>query len=200
MKQAGPLSAEGRLLQILSFAGIILGTFFTPCTEENKEQERDSEAEPQQRLHKPHRGEHIPVAFQVDDDDDERKDIGAVPAQVLRETESAPGVRLPDEGIPAPAVFARAEEDEGKASQGQEIVGDDKVFQIENRLPGTQRLETGPHVVAQNAGNAENRHKDRADGGAFFSGPAEAVHVKCDDIFKDRDDRRECGKCQKYKE
>ena len=115
---------------------------------------------------------------------------GAVSA--LRDAEEAlAGVRFGDEVVPSPAAFVAAEEQEHHRAEGQQVVADDEVFQIEDHGAGAEGLDAGQHVEAEGAGQGEQEDQNEVDGDRLLAGPFEHVDAVGYDVFQHGDDRGE---------
>ena len=120
---------------------------------------------------------------------DERQDIFDVQAQPLREHEALAGVRFGDEVVPSPATLVTAEEQEHHRAEGQQVVADDEVFQIEDHGAGAEGLDAGQHVEAEGAGQGEQEDQNEVDGDRLLAGPFEHVDAVGYDVFQHGDDR-----------
>ena len=63
-----------------------------------------------------------------------------------------PRVRFTQKLIPSPAVAAYAKEEIYQAPQGQKIVADKKIFQIQNTAARAKGLKPLPEIKTQDAG------------------------------------------------
>ena len=61
-------------------------------------------------------------------------------------------------------------------------------------------METAPHIVAQNTGEAGEQHKRTVDHRRLLPAPAQGVHTEGHEVFKHRDHRGEAGKGHKQEE
>lgn len=91
-------------------------------------------------------------------------------------------------------VSAGTEQQIDHAAQGQEVVGNNEVLEILNRGASAHRLETGPDVEAEYAGQGQEDNRNSIDQDGFFTGCAEQIHGKADDIFEYGNNRGLGGK------
>ena len=134
------------------------------------------------------------IAHNKNEQDDQRQNIGNVNARPGGEFYALAGVGFCQEVFPAPAVSAGTEQQIDHAAQGQEVVGNNEVLEILNRGASAHRLETGPDVEAEYAGQGQEDNRNSIDQDGFFTGCAEQIHGKADDIFKYGNNRGLGGK------
>ena len=142
----------------------------------------------------------VDIALHENEEHDERQDIFDVQAQPLREHEALAGVRFGDEVVPSPAAFVAAEEQEHHRAEGQQVVADDEVFQIEDHGAGAEGLDAGQHVEAEGAGQGEQEDQNEVDGDRLLAGPFEHVDAVGYDVFQHGDDRGEGREAHEDKE
>ncbi len=135
--------------------------FFLPADQretddEGEEEEGEGHPAEEAGVEAYFRFEHVIVPFEVDDDDDERQQVAEIELRegVRRDLQAFAGVDFRDEILEAPAVLRGTEEDEGQRAQRQHVVGDDEVFEVEDRGALAEHLELGPDVVTEDAGKA----------------------------------------------
>ena len=91
--------------------------------EHDEREEEEGEGHPAEEagIEADFRFEHVPVALEVDGDDDEGQDPGHVELRhaIGRHFEALAGIDFGDEVLKAPAVLARAEKDEGQRTERQ---------------------------------------------------------------------------------
>ena len=133
----------------------------------------------------------VDIPLHENEEHDERQDIFDVQAQPLREHEALAGVRFGDEVVPSPAALVTAEEQEHHRAEGQQVVADDEVFQIEDHGAGAEGLDAGQHVEAEGAGQGEQEDQNEVDGDRLLAGPFEHVDAVGYDVFQHGDDRGE---------
>src|SRR5699024_1016860 len=95
---------------------------------------------------------------------DHRKDISHVETDGSWELDPLARVRFLQEIFKSPSVPAGAEQQVYQASDRKEGVADDKVLQILDRAPRSQRLDMAPYVEAQHAGHGKKYDDDRVPG------------------------------------
>ena len=92
--------------------------------------------------------ENVDVSHYKNYNDDNRKDKTDVGFKPCRELYAASGIGFLEGVFPAPANLVSAEERENKSAQGQEVVGEDKVFHIQNP---SHEGEAGKHAETKGA-------------------------------------------------
>ena len=110
------------------------------------------------------------IAHNKNEQDDQRQNIGNVNARPGGEFYALAGVGFCQEVFPAPAVSAGTEQQIDHAAQGQEVVGNNEVLEILNRGASAHRLETGPDVEAEYAGQGQEDNRNSIDQDGFFTG------------------------------
>ena len=141
----------------------------------------------------------IIISFQIDHGNDQRQDIGHIAFQPSRKPNPLSCIRFFQKIRPAPAVFPCTEEHIPQAAQREQVIGYDKILQIQDIGSRSQRLKAGQDVKSQHAGHAQHNDQDRAHQHAFVPGPAENIDIEGYDIFKYSHNGRECRKGQKQK-
>ena len=111
--------------------------------EEGEEEEGEGHPAEEAAVEADFRFEHVPVALEVHGDDDEGQDPGHVELRhaIGRHLEAFAGIDFGDEVLEAPAVLAGAEEDEGQRAEGQQVVRDDEVFEVEDGRAFPEELD-----------------------------------------------------------
>ena len=94
----------------------------------------------------------LDISLSKDEKKYHRQYPGQIEAQKLRKLHASARIGLGYEPVPAPSVAVAAEEHEQEGAQRKNVVADDEVLQIEHRAAGTEGLEVGPDVEAEDAG------------------------------------------------
>ena len=114
--------------------------FLLPADHEYHEQECDADRHPHGEHGRALCAEFVIISFQIDDDNDPGQHISHVSADELREFHAVPGIGLPDEIVPSPAVLMRTEHQVDHRAQRQDVVGDKEVFQVHDGGTAAQGL------------------------------------------------------------
>ena len=105
------------------------------------------------------------------------QDVLEIRLEPVGEAGSLPLIGFGDEIVPAPAPSVAAEGEEEQGAEGQQVIAEEEVFQIQHGGAFPERLETGQDVEAERAGQGEEEHRNAVDRGGFFAGPAPDVHA-----------------------
>ena len=95
----------------------------------------------------------------------------------MGEAGSLPLIGFGDEAVPAPTPPVAAEEEEEQGAEGQQVVAEEEVFQIQHGGTFAEGLEAGQEAEAERAGQGEEEHRNAVDRGGFFACPAPDVHA-----------------------
>ena len=157
---------------------------------EDDEKQQHRKAHPAHKHRRALAAEHIVVAFQVNDDHNQRQNVLHVKADPVRELDALAFVRFLEEILKAPTVFAHAEQYEHKAAQRQQIGRNKEVFHIHNVAALTQRLNAGKHIKAENRRQGKHRDQHKVHAHSLFAAPTADIHEECENLLKHRNDGR----------
>src|SRR5699024_10773851 len=123
------------------------------------------------------------------------KDIGQVSLCPLWQLQALSTVHFLIVIIPSPGILACTEQKVQKRAKRKQGVGQAEVLQILDRGACSEGLEAAEDVEAQSAGQRQEHDSCNIYKDSLPPGPAK-IHGKGDDIFKDRNDCGQGGKCQ----
>ena len=138
--------------------------------------------------------------LQQDHHDQHRQHELEVGLEPAGQAGAAAGIGLGQVFVKAPAPAAHAEQQVDQAADGQQQVADQEVLAVQHGGTGAQRLEAGPDVVAQHAGQAGRQQEHPADQHGLAAAQAELLHQAGDDVFKHRNDGGEAGEGHEQEE
>ena len=81
------------------------------------------------------------------------------------------GICLCNEVIPAPTITTGAEAEVNKAAQGQQIVADKEILQVQNAGALAQGLNVAPQVEAQHTGKGKQDNRNNVEANGLFAVP-----------------------------
>ena len=140
------------------------------------------------------------ITVEEDNQHYQGQDVGSVEAYPFGEGHTFAGVCFFDEVIPAPAVTTGTESKVDQAAQGQQVVADEEVFQVEDAGAFAQRLETAPEVETEYAGQGKQDDHYDIETDGLLTIPAGQVADAGSDIFKYGDNRRHSRKQHEQEE
>lgn len=120
--------------------------FSIRCGIKDKRQENTGKAEPNGHHQRPLFDKHVIISLDINGDNQQRQYIQQIPAKRRRQFSSFSIIRFRQEMLPAPAVFLDTKQDKGQASQRQQVIGNNKIFQIQHTASRTQRLKSAPQI------------------------------------------------------
>ena len=132
--------------------------------------------------------EFLPVSHNKDKGNDQRQDITDIESCPLWEFRSLAGIGFSDKVFPSPSPFACTEEKIYQTSERQQVVGNNKVFQILNGASGAERRDIAQYIKAEDARHGEDDDQNSVDDHGLFTAPVSKVDGEADDILEYGDD------------
>lgn len=130
----------------------------------------------------------IPDAEREDEQHDKRQDVGEVHAQAAADFQPLARVCLGKVIVKPPAVARNAEQQVDKRAERQEQIADEKVLEVEDGAAERREKVRLPDVIAEDAGQRQNRNQHEVDERGLLPRPVEQLHVAADDVLKHRKD------------